>query len=113
MRVQDWTKQNDSTGTPLSPKMRGPTPAEMQREVEVVLQHGANGIVYFPDKIGKSWESFDCTTPECEAMMKQINTRLTGLAEKSSPKAEGKGAAPMDGKEVTIDGVTYILKKKN
>ena len=111
LRVQEWTKQNDATGTPLSPKMRGPTPAEMQKQVEIAIQHGAAGIIYFPDKIGKGWEAFDGTTPECEITMKQINTRLTALADKNSPK--DKKPAPLDGKEITIDGVTYILKKKN
>lgn len=77
---QDWTKQNDSTGTPLSPKMHGPNPDEMAFEYGVAGAHGVDGIGYFPDRIGKWWEAFDGTTPECEAVMKNISRRYVSPA---------------------------------
>lgn len=56
---QPWTLQNDATGTPLSPKLRAPTPAEFIQEVETAVAHNVGGVVYFPDKIGLGWEGFD------------------------------------------------------
>jgi hypothetical protein len=122
LREQDWTKQNDATGTPLAPKMRGPTAGEMLQEIQLAVDHGASGIVYFPDQIGKGWEGFDGTTPEVEAAMKQVNAKLAGAAKSAPPQGAptptqpstpdvGK-AAPLDGHDITIDGVTYTLHKK-
>jgi hypothetical protein len=119
LRVSDWAQGKDATGTQLAPKMRGPTADEMVKEMEVAMAHGAAGIVYFPDVIGKGWESFDGTTPECEVAMKIANAKLTAAAEKAlGNKAvpavvrPADPKAPLDGHEITVDGVTYILKKK-
>ena len=128
IKVQDWAQANDATGTPLAPKMRGPTPEEMKKEVEVSMQHGASGIIYFPHVIGKWWEKFDGTPLENEAAMKEINAKLGGAPLKTLPikpvtipplvplaptTKAAAGDAPLEGREVTIDGVTYILKRKN
>jgi hypothetical protein len=119
LRVSDWG-QDTKWGPALAPKMRGPTPDEMKKQVEVSIQHGAAGIIYFPDKIGKNWEAFDNTTPECEAAMKLINGKLNQLAGQGG--GSGKATAgtsrpaaadPHDGREVIIDGKTYILKRKD
>lgn len=125
LKITDWAATPDATGKPIGTKMRGPTADEMKREIEVSVAHGAAGIIYFPDVIGKGWENFDGTTPECEAMMKDLNAKLTATAEKLSPSKSPTGPrtdggrdkpadpkAPLDGREMTIDGVTYILKRK-
>lgn len=122
LRQQDWTKQNDASGTPLAPKMRGPTADEMLQEIKQAVDHGASGIVYFPDQIGKGWEGFDGTTPEVEAAMKQANAKLAGASNASPPQGtptptqpsspDPGHAAPLDGHDITIDGVTYTLRKK-
>jgi hypothetical protein len=85
--LQDWTAGNDATGTPLRPKMRGPTGAEMAAETQIALAMGASGIGYFPDVIGQRWEGFDGTNPDCEAAMKAINLTLL-----SAPGQLGNGS---------------------
>jgi hypothetical protein len=125
LKVQDWAQNNDATGSPPAPRMRCPTPDEMRKEVEVSLAHGASGIIYFPDMIGKGWEGFDGTTAELESAMKQINAKLAGAAAKLSPDKTPRPVSPAaarpgttnstdpyDGTEITIDGKTYILKRK-
>ena len=125
LKITDWAASPDATGKPIGPRMRGPTAAEMKREIEVSVAHGAAGIIYFPDVIGKGWEKFDGTPPECETMMKDLNAKLTAAVEKATspkpsigPKSDaGRGApadpkSPLDGRDVTIDGVTYTLKRK-
>ncbi len=123
LRVQDWlhTKENQPQGEQWAAKMRAPTPDEMRKEVDVAVQHGANGIIYFPDQIGRGWESFDGATPELVDAMKQINAKLTGATAKASPEeiartkpapAPAPDPAPLEGKEITIDGVTYTLHRK-
>jgi hypothetical protein len=115
LNKQDWTKQNDASGTPLGPKMRAPTAAEMQQEINLAVQHGAEGIVYFPDQIGRGWEGFDGTTPDLEAMMKQMNAQLAPAVAASpvaAPATPAAVSAPLDGHDITIDGVTYTLHKK-
>ena len=117
LRVSDWGQTADASGKKLAPLMRGPTPEEMTKEIEVSMAHGASGIIYFPDVIGKGWQSFDGTTPEVEATMKLANEKLAAAADKS-PRGNPAIArpvdpkAPLDGTDVTIGGVTYTLKKK-
>ena len=125
LKVSDWGGTADATGKPIGTRMRGPTAAEMKKEIEVSVAHGAAGIIYFPDVIGKGWEKFDGTTPECETVMKELNAKLTTAAEKAFPSktsiapksSAGQNVprdpkAPLEGSDVTIDGVTYTLKKK-
>jgi len=57
--LQDWTKQNDASGTPLSPKMRGPTAQEIILEWITFKRDGVAGVWWFPDMIGRGWEGFD------------------------------------------------------
>ena len=107
LKVSDWGKQIDPDGT----KMRCPTAAEMKKQIEISMAHGACGIIYFPDIIGRNWEKFDGTSPDCEAAMKEVNAKLTAAAEKGlSPVTPAPRAdATLEGKEVTIDGVKYKL----
>jgi hypothetical protein len=71
---QDWTQGNDATGTPLSPKMRGPTADEFRAEVQAALDGGVTGIVYFPDQIGAGWVGFDGTTDDVREVMRSFVT---------------------------------------
>ena len=64
----------------LAAKMRGPTPAEMKKEIDYAFTHGAKGIVYFPDVIGAGWISFDGVTPDLEAAMIDSNAALLAKA---------------------------------
>jgi hypothetical protein len=115
LRVTDWAATPDATGTPAAPRMRCPTPDEMKKQIDVAVAHGAAGIIYFPDIIGKGWESFDGTPADCEAAMKDANAKLIAAAEKASPTKPRPGSpkASLDGADVTIDGVTYVLKVKD
>jgi hypothetical protein len=67
---QPWTQANDATGTPLSPKMRGPTADEFRQELDAVNAAGVDFVIYFASVIGAGWVDFDGTTPEVEAVMK-------------------------------------------
>ena len=117
LKVSDWGKQIDPDGT----KMRCPTAVEMKRQIDMAVAHGASGIIYFPDIIGRNWEAFDGTPDDCDAAMKTINAKLTAAADKAAPADAPKPVPPVspapstrseaafDGKQVTIDGVRYKL----
>ena len=79
LRVTDWAKTPDASGTPAAPRMRAPTPDEMEKEIRVCVAHGASGIIYFPDVIGLGWQSFDGTPSELSARMTSVNATLTGV----------------------------------
>jgi hypothetical protein len=121
LKAQDWAQNNDATGKPPAPRMRCPTPDEMKQEVNIAIQHGASGIIYFPDRIGKGWENFDSVPPDVESAMKELNAKLAGAPRASvtipppkiTPGTPASGDDPYDGTEITIDGKTYILKRKN
>ena len=81
LKVGEWGKQIDPDGT----KMRCPTPAEMQKEIDVAMAHGASGIIYFPDVIGRGWEAFDGTPADVEKAMKPANAKLTAAADAKAP----------------------------
>ena len=107
LRVTDWATTPDADGKTLAPQMRGPTADEMRQEIEVAMAHGASGIIYFPQVIGRGWESFDGTPADCVAAMKDINAKLTAPA----AAAPGVASPSLDGHDITIDGTTYTLKK--
>ena len=66
LRISDFGALKGLDGQPIGTKMRGPTPDEMKAEIDIAVQHGAAGIVYFPQVIGKGWENFDGTTTDVE-----------------------------------------------
>jgi hypothetical protein len=78
---QGWTQGNDATGTPLSPKMRGPTPDEFRSELETVTAAGVDFIIYFASQIGEGWVGFDGTTPEVEAVMREFAALPVGAVQ--------------------------------
>jgi hypothetical protein len=117
LNLQSWANNPDQSGTPPGPRMRAPTAAEMNQEIQLAVQHGASGIVYFPDIIGNGWQGFDGITPDLEAAMKQTNAQLAGAPAAppvtlpiATPTTQT--AAPLDGHDITIDGVTYTLHVK-
>lgn len=75
LRVQEWA--SDTTWGPAAAvTMRGPTATEMAAEIKLATDHGATGIVYFPDVVGKNFEGFDGTPPDLAAAMTSINASL-------------------------------------
>jgi hypothetical protein len=58
------------------PTGRGPTADEMKQEITIATSHGANGIMYFPDIIGRNFEAYDGTPADVAAAMTSINTSL-------------------------------------
>jgi hypothetical protein len=70
---QPWTQGNDASGTPLSPKMRGPTALETIQEWIVFKQAGVAGVWWFPDMIGLGWEGFDGTQPDTAGALTALN----------------------------------------
>jgi hypothetical protein len=119
LRVTDWAATPDATGKPAGPRMRCPTADEMKKQIDVAVAHGASGIIYFPDVIGRGWESFDGTPPACDAAMKEVNRKLAAGDKGLTPSnvnaptpVSTNPKAPLDGTEITVDGVTYILKHK-
>lgn len=70
---QDWTKQNDATGTPLSPKMRGPTVQEIILEWITFKRDGVAGVWWFPDMIGLGWEGFDGTQDDASGALTALD----------------------------------------
>lgn len=67
-------------GPALAPKMRGPTPDEVGAEVQVCVAHGASGVIYFPQKIGKQWEAHDVMPAEVGTRIALINAKLAPAA---------------------------------
>ena len=95
-------------GTPQGLAARGPTLAEMRQEIDAAVTHGAAGIVYFPDVIGAGWLGFDGTPPDIAAAMPAINA---GLLHSGIPPPSTQPSMVVT--EVSIDGVTFSLKRKN
>ena len=93
-------------GTPQGVAARGPVPGEMQQEIDAAVSHGATGLVYFPDAIGRGWLRFDDTPPDIAAAMPGIYAKLTATG--AVPAAT---ALPLEGKAVTIDGHDYWLRR--
>ena len=121
LRISDFGQLKGADGQPIGTKMRGPTADEMKAEIDIAMKHGAAGIIYFPQVIGKGWGGFDGTTPAVEAAMKEANAKLKADAEKAAkPKAgigdpatpTAKPRASLEGTDITIDGVTYTLVLK-
>lgn len=100
-RIANWWKDQ-----PIATSMRGPTADEMAFEYGVALAHGANGIAYFPDRIGVNWEAFDGTTPPCEVAMKNFNALY---APSAAAYMNAAGAAIQF--DLTINGVKYVPAK--
>lgn len=71
IKVQGWC-----TGTPIAAGMRGPTAAEMAQQAASVIRAGASGLVWFPQRIGVSFESYDGTAPDQQGAMTAINVGL-------------------------------------
>jgi hypothetical protein len=111
LRVTDWAATPDATGKPAAPRMRCPSAAEMQKQIDVAVAHGAAGIIYFPQVIGKGWEKFDGTPDDCDAQMKIANAKLAGKAAPATTRPVRRTAAdPLDGATITSneDG-TYTI----
>jgi hypothetical protein len=73
--LQDWAKNNDASGTPPITRMHPPAPLELVGEAYQLKAMGVERC-YFPHVIGKSWESFDGTTPQMLEVIKYINANI-------------------------------------
>jgi hypothetical protein len=88
----------------LAAKMRGPTPQEMTKEINLAVSHGAKGIVYFPDVIGAGWISFDGVTPDLEAAMIDVNAAIIAKATGQPILPPTKGSPPKGGRGDRTNG---------
>jgi hypothetical protein len=114
LRVTDWAATPDATGKPAAPRMRCPTAGEMQKQIDVAVAHGAAGIIYFPQVIGKGWEKFDGTTDDCEAQMKKANAKLSGKPSPATQPMRRASADVLDGATITAnDDGTYTITPAN
>lgn len=113
---QPWTAQNDSTGTPLGPKMRGLTAAEFTQEFNTAVAAGAVAIVYFPDQIGAGWEGYDGTPADVAAAMTTANATLAkktvtfNLPALPAQPTATTTPSTQPTHNVVIDGVQYVPK---
>jgi hypothetical protein len=94
--------------------MRGPTADEMRAEIAQATGHGAAGIFYFPDVIGRGWESFDGTTPELAAAMTAADAAINPVP--ATQPATSPATKPANSFDATItknaDG-TYTVTPKH
>ncbi len=64
---------------------RGPTASEMNQEISIATSHGASGIMYFPDIIGRNFEAYDGTPADVAADMTATNAALAAQNQQNIP----------------------------
>ncbi len=99
---QDWTKQNDATGTPLSPKMRGPTGDEMSMMIGIAMAHGVDMVCWFVTIVNKGFGGFDGTNADEAAAETTIDAQLNA---KPAPVAMNLQI------DLSVNGVKYVPAK--
>jgi hypothetical protein len=69
--VQSWC-----AGTPLAKQMTAPTGSQITSEVNTATAAGVSAVIWFTDKLGVGFISYDSTTPDEQAAMTAVAASL-------------------------------------